>query len=130
MSMKMQVQFLASLSGLRIHHYHELWCRSQMRPRFGLAVAPNQPLAQELPCAAGAALKIKANKEKTIILSKMKTMFFFFFKNCSIDDLQCCANLFCTVKWFSHTNIYIPFLIFHHGLSSEIPCAIQLDLVV
>ena len=29
-SMRMWVQSLALLSGLRIRHYHELWCRSQM----------------------------------------------------------------------------------------------------
>ena len=29
-SMKMQVQSLTSLRGLRIGHCHELWCRSQM----------------------------------------------------------------------------------------------------
>ena len=38
-SMKMQVQFLASLSGLRIQHCQKLWCRSQMRLRSGIAVA-------------------------------------------------------------------------------------------
>ena len=32
-------QFLALLSGLRIQHCHELWCRSQMRVRFYAAVA-------------------------------------------------------------------------------------------
>ena len=30
-SMRIQVQSLASLSGLRIRHYCELWCRSQTR---------------------------------------------------------------------------------------------------
>ena len=30
-SMKIQVQTLASLSGLRIHHGSKLWSRSQMR---------------------------------------------------------------------------------------------------
>ena len=29
-SVRMQVRSLASLSGLRIQHYHELWCKSQM----------------------------------------------------------------------------------------------------
>ena len=36
---KMQVQSLASFSGLRIWLSHELWCRSQMRLRSGIAVA-------------------------------------------------------------------------------------------
>ena len=28
-TMRLQVRSLALLSGLRIQHYHELWCRSQ-----------------------------------------------------------------------------------------------------
>ena len=35
----MQVRSLASLSGLRIQHCHELWCRSQMQLRSGIAMA-------------------------------------------------------------------------------------------
>ena len=38
-TMGLQVQFLASLSGLRIRHCHELWCRSQMWLGSGIAVA-------------------------------------------------------------------------------------------
>ena len=40
-SIRTQVQSLALLSGLRIRHYHELWCRSQMqfRARVAMAVA-------------------------------------------------------------------------------------------
>ena len=38
-SMKIQVRSLASLSGLRIRHCHELWCKSQMRLGSGVAVA-------------------------------------------------------------------------------------------
>ena len=38
-SMRKQVQSLASLSGLRIRCYLELWCRSQTRLRFCIAVA-------------------------------------------------------------------------------------------
>ena len=52
-SMRMQVQTLASLSGLRIQPYcHELWCRIA-------AAALIQPLAWELPYASGVALKKK-----------------------------------------------------------------------
>ena len=46
----MQVRSLASLSGLRIWHCRELWHKSA-------AAAPIQPLAWELPYAAGVALK-------------------------------------------------------------------------
>ena len=38
-SMRMQAQSLASLSGLRIWHCHELWYRSQMQLGSGIAVA-------------------------------------------------------------------------------------------
>ena len=38
-SMRMRVWFLASLSGLRIWHCHELFCRSQTQLRSGVAVA-------------------------------------------------------------------------------------------
>ena len=38
-SIRMQVQSLASLSGLRIWHYHELWCGLQMQLRSGVAAA-------------------------------------------------------------------------------------------
>ena len=38
-SMRMQVQSLASLSGLRIWHCHKLWCRSQTWLRYCVAVA-------------------------------------------------------------------------------------------
>ena len=37
--MRMQVQSLAPLSGLRIQHGHELWCRLQMWLRFCVAMA-------------------------------------------------------------------------------------------
>ena len=38
-SMRMQVQSLASFSGLRIQQCHKLWCASQMWLRSGMAVA-------------------------------------------------------------------------------------------
>ena len=38
----MEVQSLASLNGLRIRRCHELWCRSQTRPRSCIAVAVAQ----------------------------------------------------------------------------------------
>ena len=38
-TMRLWVQFLALLSGLRIWHCHELWCRSKMRLGSGIAVA-------------------------------------------------------------------------------------------
>ena len=37
--MRMLVRSLASLSGLRIRHCHELWCRSQTQLRSGIEVA-------------------------------------------------------------------------------------------
>ena len=38
-SMRMQVQSLAFLSGLKYPALRELWCRSQMQLRSGIAVA-------------------------------------------------------------------------------------------
>ena len=38
-SMRIQVQSLASLSELRIRHCHDLWCRLQIQLRSGVAVA-------------------------------------------------------------------------------------------
>ena len=38
-SMRMQVQTLAPLGGLRIQHCHERWCRSQIQLGSGIAVA-------------------------------------------------------------------------------------------
>ena len=69
--MRVGVQFLASLSELRIQHCQELWCGSQTQMgscvawlwRGPAAVAPIRPLAWEFPCAAAAALKGK-KKEK------------------------------------------------------------------
>ena len=70
--MRTQVQSLALLSGLRIPHSQKLQHRSQMGLGYSVAMAvaqaaaatPIQPLAQELPYAAGAAIK----KKKTIYL--------------------------------------------------------------
>ena len=64
-TMRLQVQSLASLNGLRIWHCRELWCRSQTRLGSGVAVAvvrpaataPIRPLARHPPYTAGAALK-------------------------------------------------------------------------
>ena len=38
-TMRLQIQSLASLCGLRIQHYLQLWCRSQMPLRSGVDVA-------------------------------------------------------------------------------------------
>ena len=55
--MRMRVHYLASISGLRIWHCHELWC--------GLvAVASIGPLAWEPPYAVGVALKGEKFKKK------------------------------------------------------------------
>jgi len=55
--MRIWVQSLALISGLRIQHFHELWCRLA-------AIALIQPLAWELPYAMGAALKKRPKKKK------------------------------------------------------------------
>ena len=70
-TMGLQVGSLASLSGLRIQHCHELWCKSCRRGLdpvlFWLwcrlaAIALIRPLAWEPPYAVGAALKTKKKK--------------------------------------------------------------------
>ena len=78
--MRMQVQSLALLNGLRVQHCHELWCRSQTWLLLVLlwlwyrlaATALTQPLAWELPYAAGVALKVKKKKTTTKIQKNKK----------------------------------------------------------
>ena len=73
----MWVQSLASLSGLRIWRWGELWCRSQMQLGSDVAVtvgsladvAPIRPLAWETPCAMGAALKKQKKKPQVDIFT-------------------------------------------------------------
>ena len=61
---------LVSLSGLRIRHYHELWCMLQMWLGFGVAVvvavaqASSYSSGSTPPYAAGASLKKKTKKKK------------------------------------------------------------------
>ena len=67
--MRTQVQFLASLSGLRVQSCRELWYRSQTRLVFHVAVAVAAAvamilrLAWELPYTVGAALKRPKKKK-------------------------------------------------------------------
>ena len=63
--MRLQVQSLALLSGLRIQRCHELWCRP-------VATAPVRPLAWEPPYAAGAALLFIKNKKSLTFLKYRK----------------------------------------------------------
>ena len=71
-SMRMRVQSLALLSGLKIQHCHKLWYRLQIRLGSSVAVAVAQPAAaapiplqaQELLYAAGVALKKKKKEER------------------------------------------------------------------
>ena len=68
--MRLQVQPLASLSGLRIWGCRELWCRLQMwlGSHVVVAKAPIGPLAWEPPYAAGVAPeKAKRPKKKRIM---------------------------------------------------------------
>ena len=64
-SMRMKVQSLASLGGLRIWCCHELWCRSKMWLRCRIALI--RPLAWEIPYASGVSLKIKTNKKQMFL---------------------------------------------------------------
>ena len=58
--MRMWVWSLASISGLRIWHCCELWCRPA-------ALAPIQPLAWELHICCSEALKRNTNTHKTSV---------------------------------------------------------------
>ena len=84
---------LALLSGLRILHCCELWCRSQAWLRSHVAVlwlGTGQPLAWEFPYAMGAALK-KQNKTKKKI-SHLVFSFLMLFLT-SMHALLICAKL-------------------------------------
>ena len=64
----MRVRPLTVPSGLGIQGCHELWCRSGVGHRasgcgVGQQLQPIQPLAGELPCATGTALKSKRKSE-------------------------------------------------------------------
>ena len=91
MSMRMQVQSLALLSGLRIRCCLRLWGRSQMwfgsvllwpwcRPA---AAVPIQPLAWELPHASSVAIKRKKKKKKKKKkdVKKWKDILFYYKRN-------------------------------------------------
>ena len=56
-SIRLRVWSLVLLSGLRILHFSEIWCRPE-------AVAPIPPLAQKLLYAAGVALTRKRREKK------------------------------------------------------------------
>ena len=92
-TMRWQVQSLTLLSGLRIWHYHALWCRSQIwlgswllwlwcRPA---AIDSTWPLAWEPPYAAGVALKSKKKKKANINIfhhpQKVMTVLYILFGN-------------------------------------------------
>ena len=78
--MRTRGQSLASLSGLRIRHCHELWCRSKTQLGSGVTVVVTlasgyssiRPLAWELPNAAREALKRPKKKEKKIFRVVMR----------------------------------------------------------
>ena len=71
--MRMQVGSLGLLSGLRIRHCRELWCRLQTQLRSDVSVtvmlrkpvaaAPVGPLVWEPPYATGAARRKEGRKE-------------------------------------------------------------------
>ena len=81
---EMQVRSLVLLSGLKIRHCHELWCRSQMQLGFCI-----WPLAWELLYVTGLALK----REK----KKKKKDFFPFFEGKRKAGLPLQGD--CTVAW-------------------------------
>ena len=66
---RMQIQSLALLSGLRIRYCHmQMWLGSR------IAIAPIRPLAWELPYAMGASLKREKKGENKITLQRLQVM--------------------------------------------------------
>ena len=59
--MRLQVQPLASLSGLRIRRCHELWCRSQTQLGYGIAVAVAVSVAVAGSCSCSSDLTQPGN---------------------------------------------------------------------
>ena len=65
-TMTLRVQSLASLSGIRIQHCCELWCRcdSDLALLWPAAIASIRPLTWESPYAADVALKRYTKKKR------------------------------------------------------------------
>ena len=55
-TMRLQVRFLPSISGLRIRHCQELWCRSQMQLGSGVDVAMTVAQAGSHSCYSTSSL--------------------------------------------------------------------------
>ena len=73
--MRMWVQSLASLSGLRIRHRHELWCRSQtrLRPHVAVAVAQAGSCSLNLTPSLGTSICHRCgHKKKKKILAQRR----------------------------------------------------------
>ena len=68
----MQVQSLASLSGLRIGHCHELWCRSQTRLRSHVAVAGASSYSPNLTPGLGTSICCRCGPKKQKAKKKKK----------------------------------------------------------
>ena len=85
-TMRLQVQYLTLLSGLRIQRCHDLWCRSQTLLRFYVVVwhrlaatAPIQPLAWKPPLCRGYGPKKKKKKNRICLVGICTFTFYFFF---------------------------------------------------
>ena len=90
-SMRMQVQSLASFSGLRIWHCHELWCKSQTQLRYGIAVVVVQASGYSSNSAPNLGTPIchrcgpkKKKRKKKEIVSFISMTFFKHFKILSV----------------------------------------------
>ena len=114
--MRFQVQSQASLSGLRIQHCCELWCRLA-------ATAPIRPLAWEPPYAPDVALKkgqkTKDKKKKTYkeskIASLQNTTFKFteadiiFKKDAMASERSFCPRPLLSLDAEAHPKGHLPF---------------------
>ena len=74
-SLRMWVPFLASLSGLRISCYHELYCRSQMWLILAVAVASSY--SSNLTPSLGTSICCRCSPKKKNALTKLMTNLMF-----------------------------------------------------
>ena len=125
--MRMWVQYLASLSALRIQHSHELWCRLHMwlgsrgpwlwhRPA---AAAPIRPLSGELPYDIGAAIK---EKKSYYYLEREYLLIFWFL---SLTDS---SSLGMVQKFSFHSSCVFDRIWSNHYLTERHPVQFCLSL--
>ena len=114
-SMRMEVQSLALPSGLRIQHCCELWCRSQMRLRSGIAVAvalasgnsSNSNPNLRTRYAEGTAPKRKTNKQTKLQLEDRNRNSGSWIRNLNVKFKKMSSNVGEMTKTMKTLNIIV-----------------------